>query len=207
MKSETVEYKGMTFRRYPDADRRSDRVYFKKTVRGKPCYLHRMVYEDANGPIPKGMHIHHIDGDEGNNDISNLEMLTPSDHINEHMDDERREWCINNLAVNARPKASAWHKDPANRQHHVEIGGMAYKNFSPEDKACEQCRKMFKPKKLGSLDRFCSNSCKSAHRRDSGVDDIERECGFCMCKLTANKYSKTRFCSKSCKMKNQWSKK
>lgn len=46
---------------------------------------YRKIYEDFhNIKIPKGWHIHHIDGDRNNNDISNLEMLKPDDHAKKH---------------------------------------------------------------------------------------------------------------------------
>lgn len=202
---ETTEYKGRVFRRYPDAKRRSDRVYFKCTIKHKPTFLHRLVYEDNFGKIPKGMHVHHKDGNEGNNSPDNLELLTPKQHINEHMDDERAEWCKSNLDKNARPKASEWHKDPQNREHHARIGAMAYQSFLPEDKACLQCNTIFTPKKIGNQDKFCSNKCKSAARRQSGIDNIKKHCEHCGAEFISDKYAKVRFCSRTCSMKYNWS--
>lgn len=54
----------------------------KEGNRGK--HLHRLIYEDHYGPIPKGMQIHHIDGDTTNNDISNLQMVSISEHNRIH---------------------------------------------------------------------------------------------------------------------------
>ena len=34
--------------------------------------LHRAVWEYFHGPIPKGYHIHHMDGNRANNNIENL---------------------------------------------------------------------------------------------------------------------------------------
>lgn len=46
---------------------------------------YRKIYEDYHGvKIPKGMHIHHIDGNRDNNDPTNLEMLTPDEHAQKH---------------------------------------------------------------------------------------------------------------------------
>jgi len=41
-------------------------------------YVHRLVWEHVNGPIPKGMHIDHINGDKSDNRITNLRLTTPA---------------------------------------------------------------------------------------------------------------------------------
>lgn len=47
---------------------------------GKSMYVHRLVYMAFKGEIQNGMHINHIDGDKSNNNISNLELVTPSEN-------------------------------------------------------------------------------------------------------------------------------
>ena len=47
--------------------------------------LHRLIWEDHNGPIPEGYVIHHIDENKLNNDISNLELMLWSEHNSHHM--------------------------------------------------------------------------------------------------------------------------
>lgn len=42
--------------------------------------LHRKVWYDKYGAIPKGFHIHHRDGDKTNNSIDNLEVHANSQH-------------------------------------------------------------------------------------------------------------------------------
>lgn len=42
---------------------------------------HRIVYSYFKGEIPDGMQINHIDGDKGNNALSNLEVVTPSENM------------------------------------------------------------------------------------------------------------------------------
>ncbi len=49
---------------------------------------YRKVWETANGPIPDGMEIHHIDGDRNNNDLCNLMMVTIHEHLDIHMRQE-----------------------------------------------------------------------------------------------------------------------
>lgn len=45
---------------------------------------YKKIYEDHYGKPPAGYHIHHIDGDPWNNDISNLVALSPEDHAEIH---------------------------------------------------------------------------------------------------------------------------
>lgn len=46
--------------------------------------LHRLIFEECNGLIPKGYDIHHIDGNKLNNNIENLEMLPHEEHMALH---------------------------------------------------------------------------------------------------------------------------
>jgi len=52
--------------------------YYKLDVEGKKKYLHRVIWEEANGQIPDGMVVDHVDGDKTNNDLSNLRLATYS---------------------------------------------------------------------------------------------------------------------------------
>ena len=47
--------------------------------------LHRLIYEEVYGSIPKGYAIHHIDGDKTNNNPGNLMLLSKSNHHSLHM--------------------------------------------------------------------------------------------------------------------------
>lgn len=55
--------------------------YRSITYNRKTWLVHRMVWEAFNGLIPKGMQINHIDGNKSNNNLSNLEMVTPSENM------------------------------------------------------------------------------------------------------------------------------
>lgn len=63
---------------------------------GRHQFVHVWVWEQANGPVPDGYQVHHKDEDKQNNDIANLELVTPTDHKRMHSPhyrrNERGEW-------------------------------------------------------------------------------------------------------------------
>ena len=83
---ETIVYKGKKYHRYPNSPRRQHREYYYRhdKWRQSPVSLHRQVYLDFKGEIPKGYHIHHIDGNTSNNSPDNLEAISPSEHKKKH---------------------------------------------------------------------------------------------------------------------------
>ncbi|MFD3532050.1 HNH endonuclease [Streptomyces sp. NPDC058664] len=46
--------------------------------RVRRAYAHRVIWEHANGPIPEGMQVNHINGVKSDNRITNLELVTPA---------------------------------------------------------------------------------------------------------------------------------
>ena len=57
--------------------------YIQVMVDGKPVYEHRLIWESANGPIPKGMQIDHINRIRDDNRLENLRLVTPQqNHFN-----------------------------------------------------------------------------------------------------------------------------
>ena len=48
---------------------------------------YRVVWEQAHGPAPRGMVIHHIDHDPLNDDIGNLMLMTRAEHASHHSGD------------------------------------------------------------------------------------------------------------------------
>ena len=55
-----------------------DYIQFRKD--GKHWLEHRYVWTQANGEIPKGMQIHHINGDTKDNRLTNLRLVTASEN-------------------------------------------------------------------------------------------------------------------------------
>ena len=195
--AESIYFDGYRWNRYPNAPRRSDRVYFKRSVTGGTVWLHRYVWEKANGEIPKGYHVHHKDGNPSNNALENLECIPCREHCHRHpMVGERYENQLK-LLDRIRDSTKAWHGSEEGKKWHSEhaIAGGFGRPDLPERK-CDQCGKTFKPKT--NHDRFCSNACKSAYRRANGLDDVQKPCELCGKLFTSNKYAKVRFCCRSC---------
>lgn len=46
--------------------------------------LHRYIWENEVGKIPKGWDIHHVDEDKSHNELSNFECLPKADHTRKH---------------------------------------------------------------------------------------------------------------------------
>lgn len=63
---------------------------------------------------------------------------------------------------------------------------------------CPVCLELFEIKKKLCNQMFCSLKCKAQERRDSGVDDIIKDCEKCNKPFISNKYAKQRFCGRKC---------
>lgn len=56
-------------------------LYDARTKKPKIVPLHRLVYLQFKGNIPKGMVVDHIDNDPLNNSVNNLQLLTRAENI------------------------------------------------------------------------------------------------------------------------------
>src|SRR6266567_2688319 len=202
-KSEVIIYKDIACRRYPNSSKWADRSYYvpsgKHRKRGVGR-LHQEIWKDAHGPIPPGFHIHHRDENPLNNALENLECLSIADHnayhVSTYTDEElawRREW-FNRI----RPAASNWHGSEEGHAWHKELGRMAWENVEYLTGICSNCGSEFQYPTLGNQKIYCSNNCKSAARRKSGVDNEQRTCASCREEFTVNRYSRAKCCSSKC---------
>lgn len=180
-----IEYDGLKFCR-------DDRTgyYLNSTIRKR---LHRYVWEHEVGPIPKGYHVHHIDGNKANNDLSNLSIMTGTGHQRLHGQEQaRKDKSRANIKI-AVKYAPAWHHSEAGKRWHSEHAkGLKQPRTK---KTCEQCGAEY----MGTIhQRFCSNACKSKYRRSIGADNEKRICEYCGREFWVNKYSGIKLCSRQC---------
>lgn len=136
-------------------------AYFQKNgVR-----LHRLIWQDGNkAEIPKGMHIHHKDGDRANNSLNNLQLITASEHARIHgqnpsdkaVEARRRNAQIATEGnkripkkVRSETRREAWEKQ---------------KQKPPTEKQCGYCGEVYETY-VPHCSKFCSNRCKAANSR------------------------------------------
>lgn len=173
--------------------------------------MHRYVWEYYNGPIPEGYEVHHIDGNKGNNDISNLQLLTISEHKKFHADnlsEEEKERRRANMRENALPAAIKWHKSEASTEWHKEHIRQQHRNGVFKKKLiCTQCGKEY----IGTIHKtggntFCSNNCKARYLRHKRSLDksATRDCVICGKTFNCSQWSNRQTCCASCANRLKW---
>lgn len=166
--------------------------------------MHRYVWLFYNGEIPKGYHIHHIDGDKSNNNIKNLQMIEGKKHIQSHskrwheehetetrismeeMQDKAKEWHKSNLGLK-------WHKE--NYENNVKP-----KLNPTRIRKCDYCGTEYVSRTIHG--RFCSGKCKTAWGRKYNRKPIKRICENCSKEFESDNYSNARFCPE-CRFKKK----
>ena len=188
--------------------KRTDNGYWVNTSinKGEVIYLHRETlrrYLKLTKEQMKGYDVHHIDGNKDNNDISNLQLLNKTEHKKIHSDSSK--WSEDRLKKArrrmdyAREYANLWHKSQEGREWHKEQWKNSLGKYQNNKikKKCKYCGNEYEVNKSNaSTSKFCSNKCKSAYRRASGVDNVERVCAKCGNIYLVNKYSNGKLCRK-----------
>ena len=125
--------------------------------------LHRVVWAHHYGPIPKGCHVHHKDGDRNNNDISNLELLDGREHLSRHMRDPSKKEHLARAIKAAQDAARYWHASEEGRKWHQERGKKNGQLPARFHACCKICGKDFLAKQRRS--RICSTVCQRKNFR------------------------------------------
>lgn len=188
----TALYDGVMFTR----DKTTGYYLSTHKIGGRRRRLHVYVYEHETGcRVPDGYEVHHKDFDKGNNEFSNLVCITSYDHHMihaAHRSPEQIRKAYKNLIEKAQPEAIRWHRSGEGRKWHKKHAAEQWAEKTGVEYTCDQCGKTFTTRHIYGKysNHFCSNSCKSAYRRASGVDDVDRECVICGEKFRINRYQK-----------------
>lgn len=188
-------------------DKKSGYYISSKPINGgKKILLHRYVWQKHNGEIPKGYIVHHIDEDKENNDISNLMLMSLSEHSSKHTR-ERIEADPDKYAQDfverTNEKSKEWHRSKEGKKWHAKHGKVlvdARKASKILIQKCEHCGNEYTVSEMdASRSKFCSKKCKAANRRALHLDDVPRECVICGKTFMTDKYGTAKTCSKDCK--------
>jgi rubrerythrin len=167
MTVETVVFKGIKFRRYPNAKMRTHRVYFTTAAnhraRGVGA-LHQEIWKEKYGKIPSGFHIHHKDENPLNNAVENLEAKPGNDHLAEHAAKIPRAELLRRLRK-ARKVAPEWHRSKQGRKWHKRhFKTTLRKAFKRRRYVCQNCGDKFTSRAPQGA-RFCHLNCRMADLR------------------------------------------
>jgi hypothetical protein len=203
-----IVFQGITYRRYPNAKNWADKNYYRCNIAAKRLgysYLHRDTYRAQYGNIPKGYEVHHKDHNALNNAIDNLELQSIIEHHKIHIPTSKQRQAIALKKHHAKmiQASKSWHRSVTGRQWHSEQAKINYSQRIPSIRLCRQCGNNFDCITYRDSDIYCSNSCKSKARRDSGIDNVDRVCIYCGSTFNINKYTKTQHCSRSCRSRNR----
>jgi hypothetical protein len=129
--------------------------------------LHIEVWKFFKGEIPKGYHIHHIDGNRENNNISNLAMVQAELHLRfegKKRFRENPEWA-KDFHSKGIEKAKEWHKSDEGRKWHSEHGKKTWINREYKILVCEVCKKEYQTRHSGKS-KYCHPNCKAQALRN-----------------------------------------
>lgn len=196
--AETRMWMGIRFYRYPEAPRNQDRKYFKA---GR-IYLHVLVWIFAHGrAVPDGCHVHHIDGDTGNNEPENLEAMDALEHTTMHNQTDKNTKAARQAhAARIRPLARDWHSSPEGIAWHVQQGRRQVRPLL--DKVCTRCGVSFQDKNSRKGNTFCSALCRTKWYYAEGRRTATKTCLQCGKVFERQKATikpgKNIFCSRAC---------
>jgi hypothetical protein len=194
----------------------------RKAPEAKSQLLHRVLWENTNGAIPEGNHIHHIDGNPANNSLANLTSLSASEHMRLHQlqrfaeNPELKEQTTRNMRSNQH-KVQEWRESDIGRAKLREICATNAKNrVKKKPTLCLECGTSFLA--YSEQAKYCGGACrKQAFKKLTATRSERPECRIitelsekncvCQCKQCSQPFqafsSRTKLCSEECAHK--WS--
>lgn len=128
--------------------------------------LHRTVWEYHNGEIPKGYHVHHIDGNRSNNMLENLALMRGRDHLSGHMSSDERRKQSRITVRKAIAAAPAWHKSKEGFDWHSQKAKAYWESAPMNEYVCTYCGKTYQTRNVSHKgNHFCHANCRAAYRR------------------------------------------
>lgn len=178
--------------------------YYQSGSKRGERLLHRRIWIEHNGEIPKGYHVHHIDHDWRNNEITNLKLVGGLEHGRYHMTKRMANAAFREKAIKSMHKgAIKWHKSSAGREMHSIVAKQGWENKREsyaKSRVCSWCDKEYTAYNENSI--CCSNSCWQ--KRYCSNKKAKFICEFCNKEFMAYKYGNNKTCSRSCGAKLRW---
>jgi hypothetical protein len=137
--------------------------------------LHVEVWKYYKGSIPKGYHIHHVDGNTHNNNIKNLNLINGSLHLRYEGKKRFKENPEFAKSFHAKgiEKAKEWHKSEDGREWHRQHGKQSWINKQMFKKNCTVCGKEYETP-FPTRSKFCHQNCKAKALRSRRKLSSER---------------------------------
>lgn len=179
------------------------RIY-KLNQNGHFGSIHRDVWIYYNATVPGNEYdVHHVDFDKSNNDISNLQLLTRSEHRKIHNPKHCRrgqplekeficDVCGKKyLAFDVGQKIHYCSKHCLEKSKHLRL---------QKSIKCQNCGKEFAVRKYDKKTKFCSKQCASEYSHKQAVE--QKKCPVCGKVFECYKYRRQECCSPECG--NKW---
>lgn len=165
--------------------------------------LHRVIWTDHNGDIPNGMRVHHKDHDPSNNDISNLELISQSEHNLMHarirMSDPVNLELQRSIGKKSMKIMQEWMKTDKAKKIMSENAKSSWIGRQRHTAKCQICGREFLtffPNKA----KHCSKTCSNKYSRKT-YRSGERHCIVCGKSFECCRYDLTLHCSRQCAVK------
>ena len=195
MASKRVFYDGQTY-----SIQGSCTYYACRKSRDGTRLLHRHIWIAANGPIPDGFSIHHIDHDILNNELINLDAIPSKKHSRDHLLERIANGEMKPPSKDAIAKAALWHSSPAGLKWHSQHAKKQWANAIKKPNICECCGKAYGAFHADS--RYCSNPCMQRSTYSRQFTE-KKHCDYCGSEFLASKYRNVKHCSRTCAIKNR----
>jgi hypothetical protein len=172
-----------------------------KNINHKEVLLHRAIWMDNFGEIPKGMCVHHKNFKWWDNRIENLELMERVPHSRLHMKAIWRSPKTRKKLMATLPArlslAAVWHRSEEGLIWHRKNGKRYWENLKPKKFKCIECGVYFSTKCSQKMSKHCSTKCysRSSIRKHKTLKRLCKVCGLEFFTIRSRSAS---HCSRSC---------